>query len=171
VSVAISVWAGVAVIGFAMVFSVPRRTLPAIVVIAIFAHLVRSLCLDLGAALPAASFLAAIVVGLAAAILAPRRRDAIPIYAFAPVIPLIPGTFLFDALTGLLDLTTAQSPETAAIVDAALVDASVATLTIAALAVGTISPTLLLGHRIARLATRGPGHLDGPLDPTTDREE
>lgn len=169
-SYAISLWAGVAVMGFAMVFSVPRRTLPAIVVIAVLGHLVRSICLDLGLALPAASFLAAIVVGLAAAILAPRQRDAVPIYAFAPAIPLIPGTFLFDALTGLLDLTTAQSPQTSAIVDAVLVDASIATLTIAALAVGTIGPTLLLGHRIARIATRRGIDTRGPVDPPSGRD-
>ena len=43
--------AALAVLGFAMVFSVPRRTLPGIIALAIVAHLVRSFFLDLGAAL------------------------------------------------------------------------------------------------------------------------
>ena len=83
----LSLWAGLAVLGFAMVFSVPRRTLPGIVVLAIVAHLVRSLCLDLGASLPLASFVAAILIGLTAAVVAPRTNEASPIYSFAPVIP------------------------------------------------------------------------------------
>ncbi len=103
---ALSLWAGLAVLGFAMVFSVPRKTLPGIVALAIAAHLVRSLFLDQGAALPVASFAAAVLVGLTAAIVAPRTNQATPIYAFAPVIPLIPGTYMFDALTGVLDLTS-----------------------------------------------------------------
>lgn len=148
-----SAWAGLAVLGFAMVFSVPRRTLPGIVVIAICAHLVRSVCLELGVVLPMASFVAAILVGLTAAILAPRTHEAIPIYAFAPVIPLIPGTYMFDALSAVLDLTSGITPETGAIVEIVVVDTSIATLTIIALAVGAISPTLLVGRHLARLGS------------------
>jgi uncharacterized membrane protein YjjB (DUF3815 family) len=150
---ALSLWAGVAVLGFAMVFSVPRRTLPGIIALAIVAHLVRSFFLDLGAALPLASFAAAVLVGLTAAIVAPRTNQATPIYAFAPVIPLIPGTYMFDALTGVLELTSGEAPNAAAIVDAAVVNGSIATLTVIALAVGTISPTLLVGRHLARLVS------------------
>lgn len=156
---ALSLWAGLAVLGFAMVFSVPRRTLPGIVALAIAAHLVRSLFLDQGAALPVASFAAAVLVGLTAAIVAPRTNQATPIYAFAPVIPLIPGTYMFDALTGVLDLTSGGQPDPSAIVDAVVVSGSIATLTVIALAVGTISPTLLVGRHLARLVS--PGRFDG----------
>jgi uncharacterized membrane protein YjjB (DUF3815 family) len=152
----VSVWAGVAVLGFALIFSVPRRTLPGIVVIAIGAHLVRSICLEWGATLPTASFVAAIGVGLTAAIVSPVTNQATPIFAFAPVIPLIPGTYMFDALTGVLALTTGHADGTSAIVDTAVVDASIATLTIVALAVGAISPTLLVGRHVARLLTSSP---------------
>lgn len=156
---ALSLWAGLAVLGFAMVFSVPRRTLPGIVLLAIVAHLVRSLCLDLGASLPLASFVAAIMIGLTAAVVAPRTNEASPIYSFAPVIPLVPGTYMFNALTGVLDLTSGTEPNPSAIVDAALVNGSIATLTVIALAVGAISPTLLIGRHLARLVA--PGHLEG----------
>ncbi len=157
---ALSLWAGLAVLGFAMVFSVPRRTLPGIIALAIAAHLVRSLGLHLGAALPLASFGAAVLVGLTAAIIAPRTNQATPIYAFAPVIPLIPGTFMFDALTGVLELTTGTQPNPAAIVDAAVINGSIATLTVIALAVGAISPTLLVGRHLARLVSSGPSEAE-----------
>jgi uncharacterized membrane protein YjjB (DUF3815 family) len=153
---ALSLWAGVAVVGFAMVFSVPRRTLPGIVALAVVAHLVRSVGLELGAALPLASFGAALLVGLTAAVVAPRADQATPIYAFAPVIPLIPGTYMFDALTGILELTTGPQAQSSVIVDAAVVNGSIATLTVIALAVGTISPTLLVGRHLARLMSSGP---------------
>ncbi len=155
-----SLWAGLAVLGFAMVFSVPRRTLPGIVALAVAAHLVRSLFLEHGAGLPVASFVAAVLVGLTAAIVAPRTNQATPIYAFAPVIPLIPGTYMFDALTGVLELTSGTEPNPGAIVAAAVVSGSIATLTVVALAVGTISPTLLVGRHLARLVAAGPSEAE-----------
>ena len=154
-----SLWAGLAVLGFAMVFSVPRRTLPGIVALAIAAHLVRTAVLELGAPLPTASFVAAVLVGLTAALIAPRTNQATPIYAFAPVIPLIPGTYMFEALTGILALTSSNEADSAAIVDTVMVDGSIATLTIVALAVGTISPTLIVGRHLARLVRAGPSEV------------
>jgi len=150
---ALSLWAGVAVLGFAMVFSVPRRTLPGIVALAIAAHLVRTLGLDLGAALPLASFGAALLVGFTAAVVAPRANQATPIYAFAPVIPLIPGAYMFDALTGMLELTSGREPNPSAIIDAAVINGTIATLTVIALAVGAITPTLLGRIGFGRLDT------------------
>lgn len=158
-SYAISLWAGLAVLGFAMVFSVPRKTLPGIVVLAILAHLVRSVVLNAGAAgLPVASFTAALFVGITAAIIAPRTNQATPIYAFAPVIPLIPGTYIFTALQAIITLTAmdvgAQASET---VDIALRSTATATLTVIALAVGTTAPGLLIGRQLARLGETLPG--------------
>jgi uncharacterized membrane protein YjjB (DUF3815 family) len=156
-----SLWAGLAVIGFAMVFAVPRRTLPGIAMLAVLAHLMRALLLDEGASLPLASFTAAIFVGFSAAVVAPRAGQSTSIYAFAPVIPLVPGTYMFDALTGILDLTSGTVADPSAVVDTTVVDLSIASLTIVALAVGTISPTLILGRRIARLVTSEPATGDG----------
>ena len=149
-----SLWAAVAVLGFAMVFAVPRSTLPGIMALAVAAHLLRSFCLYHSASLPLASFVAAIAVGFTAAVVAPRTGQATPIYAFAPVIPLIPGTYLFNALTGVLDLTAGTASSSSPIVDEVVVDVAVATLTIVALAVGAIGPTLLVGRRIANLVVR-----------------
>jgi uncharacterized membrane protein YjjB (DUF3815 family) len=156
-----SAWAGLAVLGFAMVFAVPRRTLPGIALLAVAAHLLRTFALEQGAALPAASFAAALFVGLTAAIVAPRTGQATPIFAFAPVIPLIPGTYMFEALSGLLDLTTGVVEDPSALVDTAVIDGAIATLTIIALAVATIGPTLLAGRRIARIAHVEVTGLDG----------
>ena len=150
---ALSLWAGLAVIGFAMVFAVPRRSLPGIILLAILAHLLRAQLLDLGASLPVASFAAAVFVGFTAAVVAPRTGLATPIIAFAPVIPLIPGVYMFEALSGVLALTTDPGADPASVVDTTVVDVAIASLTIVALALGAISPTLILGRRIAALVS------------------
>jgi uncharacterized membrane protein YjjB (DUF3815 family) len=109
---------------------------------------------EAGASLPVSSLVAALLVGTTAAVVAPRTDQATPIYSFAPVIPLIPGTYIFTALQAAIELTelTPNSPETGAVVDAAMVSVATATLTIVALAVGAIAPGLLIGQHLARLA-------------------
>ena len=162
----ISLWAGLAVLGFAMVFSVPRRTLPGIVALAIGAHLVRTLGLDLGAALPLASLVPRCWWGSPRPSWLPGPTRRHPIYAFAPVIPLIPGTYMFDALTGVLELSARSSrPTASAIVDAAVVTGSIATLTVIALAVGDDQPDAA-GRAAPRPAGVRPGPSRGRAPPT-----
>jgi uncharacterized membrane protein YjjB (DUF3815 family) len=146
-----SLWAGVAVLGFALVFAVPRKTLPAILVLAVGAHLTRSIVQELGASLPVASFAAALLIGLTAVVAAPRTHQAKPIYTFAPVIPLVPGTFMFTTLTGLLQLAGGSLQDPAEVVDSVVVNGSTATLTVLALAVGAIGPTLVFGSHVAEV--------------------
>ena len=141
-----SLWAAVAVLGFAMVFAVPRSTLPGIMALAVAAHLLRSFCLQEGASLPLASFVAAIAVGFTAAVIAPRKGQATPIYAFAPIIPLFPGKYAIAALESLVTWITtdaAGADAEARFTSAAASGFTAAAITLA-LCLGAISPTLLL---------------------------
>lgn len=162
-----SLWAGVAVLGFAMVFAVPRRTLPAIVALAVVAHLARSIVQALGGSLPIASLAAALFIGVTAVVAAPRTHQAKPIYAFAPVIPLIPGTAMFTTLTGVLGLAGGSPDDPTALVDSVVVSGSTATLTIIALAVGSIGPTLMVGTQATEGAPEPPTPEDSP-DPVPE---
>ena len=153
---ALSLWAGLAVLGFAMVFSVPRGRFQA------SSHW-RSWPTWCAAwawtSAPRFRWPASVLLcwwGSPRRVIAPRTDQATPIYAFAPVIPLIPGTYMFNALTGMLELTSGKEPNPSAIVDAAVMNGSIATLTVIALAVGAITPTLLVGRHLARLVSSGP---------------
>jgi uncharacterized membrane protein YjjB (DUF3815 family) len=143
VNPATSLWAAVAALGFATVFAAPKRALPGILVLAGLAHLLRAALLQQGASLPLSSAAAALLVGLCAAFLAPRTMLATPILAFAPVIPLLPGKYMFQALTGVLEL--AKDPvDPLPLIESTATDATIAMMTVVALALGTIGPTLIL---------------------------
>lgn len=142
----ISLWAAPAALGFALFFNVRRRTLVPIAAIAVLAHLLRSVAQAAGWDLVTASFAAAVAVGAIAYTLGPYTGEASPVYAFAPVIPLIPGTLIFD---GFRDLAALLSAEASGIVATGLLThAGQQILTAAgvvlALAVGTTSPMLLV---------------------------
>ncbi len=141
-----SLWAAPAALGFALFFNVRRRTLLPIAVLAIMAHMLRTLMQDAGQDLVSASFVAALAVGIAAYTIGPATGEASPVYAFAPVIPLVPGTLFFDGLAGLAESITTQAQGAAA---AALLADSLNSLisasgVVLALAIGATAPMLFL---------------------------
>ena len=138
-------WAAPAALGFAMFFNVKRRTLLGIAVLAILGKLTSGLLLNAGATIVLASFVAALVIGMLAYIVGPLTREASPVYAYAPVIPLIPGTYIFTALTSLVSALGKRegSAEGVELLDAAASSALIAAAVTLALAVGATSPKLL----------------------------
>lgn len=140
----ISLWAAPAALGFALFFNVRRRTLLLIAVLAVAAHLLRSGLEHLGAHLAGASLAAAFLVGTVAYLLGPRTGEASPVYAFAPVIPLVPGTLLFDGLQGVgVLISTPDTAESGLLLAQAMNDLLTAAAVVLALAMGTTAPRLL----------------------------
>ncbi|MEI2717923.1 MAG: threonine/serine exporter family protein [Candidatus Nanopelagicales bacterium] len=95
-------WAAPAATGFAMMFNVRKRALPIVAAIAVLARFITEFAQAQGVTIVVADYFAAVVVGALAYTLGPRTHEASPVYAFAPVIPLIPGAILARALQSLL---------------------------------------------------------------------
>lgn len=140
-------WAAPAATGFAMMFNVRLRALPIVAAIAVLARFVSEQGQDLGLTIIAADFIAAFVVGAIAYTLGPRTGEASPVYAFAPVIPLIPGAVIAEALTALLAWISGSSTDNTVAGQDFIRAASsgfTAAAIILALCLGAISPMLLL---------------------------
>jgi uncharacterized membrane protein YjjB (DUF3815 family) len=90
--------AGVAALGFGVLFNVPRRGLFGVALTGATAALVQMLALQLHFAHIAATFLAAAAVGASSQLLA--RRLAMPAYVFSTTgfIPLVPGVAAYTAV-------------------------------------------------------------------------
>ena len=101
-----SIAAGIAGVGFAMLFNVPQRTLLPVGILSALGGLVKfgTMYLDLGIVL--ASFLAAIMIGLVSIRMA-YSKDSPPLVFYIPsVIPLVPGFFIYKMMLGIMSLTT-----------------------------------------------------------------
>ena len=90
--------AGVAALGFGVLFNVPRRGLFGVALTGATAALVQMLALQLQFAHISATFLAAAAVGAISQVLA--RRLAMPAYVFSTTgfIPLVPGVAAYTAV-------------------------------------------------------------------------
>ena len=74
-----------------------RVEVVSLLLIAVLALFIATYSRELGLTVIASDFLAAFVVGAIAYTIGPRLGEASPVYAFAPVIPLVPGSKLANA--------------------------------------------------------------------------
>ncbi|MDH3718170.1 MAG: threonine/serine exporter family protein [Planctomycetota bacterium] len=150
-------WSGLAAIGFAMLFNVPRRALVACALCGAAGHAVRTALIHgthgLLATIEVATLVAAICIGFVARTL--ERRSSIPasIYAIPAVIPMVPGTYAFGTMiallqvAGLLDGVALVAGDVTDVVVLVHVNALKTALICGALAVGLKTPVLLFGRQ------------------------
>lgn len=135
-------WAAIPAIGFAMVFNVPPRSLPAVALLGAAGHGLRWLLMQYHWTVVPASLAGAILIGFMAVYLAKRLHAPAQIFGIAGVIPMIPGVHAFKTMIGLVQLATH-----AGVADSLLLETSIhATQTgmiLGALATGIAAPKLL----------------------------
>jgi uncharacterized membrane protein YjjP (DUF1212 family) len=137
--------AGVAVAAYATFFAMPWRTLPIPVAIGMLAHATRwALIVLAGASAQAGAFVACFVVGVIITPVADHLKFPFAAFAFACVVSLIPGVFLFRMASGLVALASpGAAPD---LLLATVSDGATALLIIMAMAIGLIVPRLCIGH-------------------------
>lgn len=104
-----SFWAGIAAIGFAILFNVPKRTIYAIAAIGTVGGLVKFSAMQLEMGIVFSSFLGAIAVGIFSIQMAHLRKSPPLVFSIPSVIPMVPGFFAYNMMLGLIDLTSLQN--------------------------------------------------------------
>jgi uncharacterized membrane protein YjjB (DUF3815 family) len=106
-----SFWAGIAAIGFAILFNVPRRTLLPIWCIGAMGGLIKFTAMNYEIGVVFASFFAAIVVGIVAIQMAHLRDSPPLVFSIPSVIPMVPGVFAYKFMLGMIALTTIEKTD------------------------------------------------------------
>ena len=91
-------------VGFAMIFNVPARMLIFCGVGGAFAHSFRTLLMHLGLGIEWGTLAAATALGLIGVYWSRRYLIPRPVFTIASIIPMIPGSFAFTTVIGILDL-------------------------------------------------------------------
>jgi uncharacterized membrane protein YjjB (DUF3815 family) len=139
--------AGVAVAAYGTFFSMPTRMLPIPIAVGMLAHGARWLAISsAGASVAGAAFLACLVVGLLITPAADRLRMPFAAVAFAAVVSLIPGVYVFRMAEGLLLLIRQGTAASPAVLAATVADGATAFLITLATAFGLLLPKLLMEH-------------------------
>jgi uncharacterized membrane protein YjjP (DUF1212 family) len=143
--------AGVAVAAYGTFFSMPARMLPLPIVVGMVAHGARWAAIAFaGASVEVAALLACLIVGAVVTPLSDRMRLPFAAVAFASVVALIPGVYVFRMAEGFLRLAVAGAATPPEVVAAALSDGVSAFLITLSMAFGLILPKVCIEHLTRR---------------------
>jgi uncharacterized membrane protein YjjP (DUF1212 family) len=139
--------AGVAVAAYGTFFAMPWRMLPIPVAIGMLAHATRWGMISLvGASVEIGALAACLVVGIIITPIVDRLRLPFAALAFASVVSLIPGVYLFRMAGGLVDLVTLGGKASVEMLLNTIADGTTAILIILAMAIGLILPKMCIEH-------------------------
>src|SRR5689334_16421202 len=101
------IWSGIAALGFAVLFNVPKQTLWGCLACGAAGHVPRTILMQFGVSIELGTLIGATVVGIMGTVFARRCQTPAAIFTVSGVIPLGPGVFAFRTMIGLLTLTSA----------------------------------------------------------------
>ena len=143
--------AGVAVAAYGTFFAMPWRTLPIPIVIGMFAHAVRWLLIyRFGTNVALGAFGACFLVGTVVASISDRLRLPFAALAFASVVSLIPGVFLFQAADSLLALISEGAGASPELMIRMISDGGTAFLILLAMTLGLILPKMTIDRILGK---------------------
>ncbi|WP_298943300.1 threonine/serine exporter family protein [uncultured Psychromonas sp.] len=99
-------FAWVPAVGFAMVFNVPRKMLIFCAAGGALTHSFRFLLLHFGIPIEWATFIASANMGFLGLYWSRKHLIPRPVFTVASVIPMIPGSYAFTAMIGLVEINT-----------------------------------------------------------------
>jgi uncharacterized membrane protein YjjB (DUF3815 family) len=99
------IWAGLAALGFAILFNVPPRTLFAIWYLGALGGIAKFLMLDLNLNIILSSLIGASLVGILSIPLAHKIHSPPLIFSIPAVIPMIPGVLAYRMMLGLMKIS------------------------------------------------------------------
>jgi uncharacterized membrane protein YjjP (DUF1212 family) len=136
--------AGCAVASFGAFFSMPWRLLAFPIAVGMLAHAARWALISVaGGSAPTGAFVACILVSVLATPVVDRLHLSFAAVAFSAVVSLMPGFFLFNAATGLVELVSIGPDAPAALLTSIAANGVTAFLIIVAMTFGLILPRML----------------------------
>jgi len=149
--------AGIAVAAYGTFFAMPWRMLPIPIVIGMLAHASRWVVIvPGGGSAETGALVACFVVGAIVTPVADRLRMPFAAFAFASVVSLIPGVYIFRMASGLLNLIAPGRDSSPDLLLGTMVDGATALLIIVAMALGLIVPKLGIEYFFPQLADSEP---------------
>ncbi|WP_076541215.1 threonine/serine exporter family protein [Shewanella sp. UCD-KL21] len=129
-------------LGFAMLFNVPKRYLPFCAVAGAIGHSSRSLLMHFDMPIEWATFAAAAIVGVITIRFAKRHLAPPLMYAVAAIIPMVPGTYGYNTLIALVQLSV-QEQVSSDLTSIVILNGLKTVFILGALSVGLAMPSLV----------------------------
>jgi uncharacterized membrane protein YjjP (DUF1212 family) len=136
--------AGIAVAAFGAFFSMSWRVLIIPIAIGMFAHAMRWAVIDLSSSVVMGAFAACLFAGLISTPLAHRFKLPFAALAFASVVSMMPGVFIFRMTSALISIYTLGEKSSLSVLTTATSEGITATMICLAIAFGLILPKITI---------------------------
>ncbi len=137
------IWSAVAAVCFGVLFNVPRRLLPGCALAAGLGHALRTLLMQLGLDIELSTLVGSTLVGFVSVFLSLRWHAPIPVFTLCAAVTMVPGSFAYRTMLGVIELSQGNADTANAALIAASSNAVRTALILGAIALGIAAPALL----------------------------
>lgn len=109
--IAKSFWAGIAAIGFGILFNIPRRAIFPVWALGAVGGFIKFGMMHFDFGIVLASFVGAIAIGIISIQLAHMRNSPPLVFSIPAVIPMVPGFFAYKMMLGLIALASIENTD------------------------------------------------------------
>ncbi len=99
----VSVWSGIAALGFGILFNIPKGTIITVFVLGFSAGLIKFTLLKFGLNIVLATFIAVLFVAIISMPTAHKIHHPPVVFCIPPVIPMIPGYFAYETVLSVMN--------------------------------------------------------------------
>ncbi|MCW7554461.1 threonine/serine exporter family protein [Endozoicomonas gorgoniicola] len=139
-------WAAIAALGFATLFTVPLRAFWVVASLAMIGYALRSAGMFFGLNLVVATLIASCSIGILAIQAAHWVHTPTTVFMAPAVIPMVPGVFAYRTMMGLLEISSTQSASVELLSTTAH-NGLTAGFTLLSLAIGVSLPSLMFRNK------------------------
>ena len=136
--------AGIAVAAYGAFFSLPWRLLAAPVIVGMLCHGSRWVLIEQGSGIVVGAMVACLIAGTAMTLLSHRLKLPFAALAFASVVSMLPGIFVFRFADGLINVYSAGQEATLPMLTAVFSDGTATLLIVLVMTFGLIFPKMLI---------------------------
>ena len=99
----VSVWSGIAALGFGVLFNIPRSTIATVFLLGFTAGFIKFLLLSFSVNIVLATFIAVLFVAIFCIPIAHKIHHPPVVFCIPPVIPMIPGYFAYETVLSIMN--------------------------------------------------------------------
>jgi uncharacterized membrane protein YjjB (DUF3815 family) len=99
----VSVWSGIAALGFGILFNIPRGTIITVFILGFVAGFIKFTLLKFNVHIVLSTFIAVLFVAVASMPTAHKIHHPPVVFCVPPVIPMIPGYFAYETVLSVMN--------------------------------------------------------------------
>ncbi len=141
-------FSGIAGLGFAILFNVPRKVLGSIFFVAMCGGLTKFGLLHLNISLVGVSLIAGIMVGILSVPFARKKHTPPLVFAIPGIISMVPGAYIYRTIIGMLTIATSKGEIPTEIVTETIHNSMYSLFILTAISVGAGIPTIITRRQI-----------------------